>query len=70
MRPTKTRNAFRAGIAEAAEILTRRADQARRDPDGSLDEAAGFYQAAVALSLASRAIPEARINELLEREES
>ncbi len=68
MRPTKKRDTFRAGIAEAAEILARRADQVRRDPEGSLDEASGFYQAAVVLSLASRAIPDERVDELLGRE--
>ena len=72
MRATKTRNAFRAGMAEAAEILTRRADQLRRDGRHGEDheKVLVWYTAALALTKASQEIPDERVDELLERASS
>jgi hypothetical protein len=56
-------------MAEAAEILTRKAGQFRRESRNDVEEKSLAYDAAaIALSWLSRELPDGRIDQLLERE--
>ena len=59
-------DAFRAGIAEAADMVARRADIVRCEKDNPDERALTLYRAAVELSRMAEGLTYARIDKILE----